>query len=200
MAPVPSDRHLLRARDLIDARDAEPLDVAALARAASSSPAHFARSFRRAFGETPHQYLLSRRMERAAALLRDTDTRSPASAPRWTRRAWARHHVLRPLARHDPDGLPRVAPLGQPPGVLNVPNPPMFDAKTSKAVLAMVAQGGMGGFMIECDDCQATYEELSARGVEFNQPPTVQPYGIDAAFRDPSGNQARLVQRTDQPG
>ena len=73
MAPVPSDRHLLRARDLIDARYADPLDVPALARAASASPAHFARAFRRAFGETPHQYLLSRRMERAAALLRDTD-------------------------------------------------------------------------------------------------------------------------------
>jgi AraC-like DNA-binding protein len=73
MAPVPSDRHLLRAKDLIDARYAEPLDVDALARAARASPAHFARSFRRAFGETPHQYLLTRRMERAAALLRGTD-------------------------------------------------------------------------------------------------------------------------------
>jgi AraC-like DNA-binding protein len=73
MAPVPPDRHLLRARDLIDARYAEPLDVSALARAARASPAHFARSFRRAFGETPHQYLLTRRMERAAALLRNTD-------------------------------------------------------------------------------------------------------------------------------
>lgn len=73
MTPVPSDRHLLRARDLIDARYAEPLDVDALARAARASTAHFARSFRRAFGETPHQYLLTRRMERAAALLRTTD-------------------------------------------------------------------------------------------------------------------------------
>ena len=73
MAPVPPDRHLLRARDLIDARYAEPLDVDALARAAHASPAHFARSFRRAFGETPHRYLLTRRMERAAALLRSTD-------------------------------------------------------------------------------------------------------------------------------
>jgi AraC-like DNA-binding protein len=70
---VPPDRHLLRARDLIDARYAEPLDVDALARAARASPAHFARSFRKAFGETPHQYLLTRRMERAAALLRNTD-------------------------------------------------------------------------------------------------------------------------------
>src|ERR687897_980415 len=73
MAAVPPDRHLLRARDLIDARYAEPLDVAALARAACVSRFHFVRSFRRAFGETPHQYLLTRRMERAAALLRTTD-------------------------------------------------------------------------------------------------------------------------------
>jgi AraC-like DNA-binding protein len=73
MRPVPLARHLLRARDLIDARYAEPLDVARLARAAHLSPAHFSRRFRVAFGESPHQYLLTRRMERAAALLRTTD-------------------------------------------------------------------------------------------------------------------------------
>jgi AraC-like DNA-binding protein len=72
-APVPPARHLLRAKDLVDARYREPLDVAALARAAHLSPAHFSREFRRAFGETPHQYLLTRRLERAAALLRHTD-------------------------------------------------------------------------------------------------------------------------------
>ena len=66
-------RHLLRAKDLIDARYREPLDVAALARAAHLSQAHFSREFRRAFGETPHQYLLTRRMERAASLLLSTD-------------------------------------------------------------------------------------------------------------------------------
>ncbi len=66
-------RHLLRAKDLVDARYREPLDVPALARAAHLSPAHFSREFRRTFGETPHQYLLTRRLERAAALLRNTD-------------------------------------------------------------------------------------------------------------------------------
>ena len=70
---VPPARHLLRAKDLVDARYRDPLDVPALARAARLSPAHFSREFRRAFGETPHQYLLTRRMERAAALLRNTD-------------------------------------------------------------------------------------------------------------------------------
>jgi AraC-like DNA-binding protein len=73
LVPVPPARHLLRAKDLVDARYREPLDVAALAGAAHLSPAHFSREFRRAFGETPHQYLLTRRLERAAALLRNTD-------------------------------------------------------------------------------------------------------------------------------
>ena len=73
MAPVPPTRHLLRAKDLADARYFEPLDVPALAKAARLSPAHFSREFRRAFGESPHQYLLTRRLERAAALLRTTD-------------------------------------------------------------------------------------------------------------------------------
>src|SRR5205809_3967802 len=73
IAPVPPARHLLRAKDLIDGRYREPLDVPALARAARLSTAHFSREFRRAFGETPHRYLLTRRLERAAALLRNTD-------------------------------------------------------------------------------------------------------------------------------
>jgi len=70
---VPSVRHLLRARDLADARYAEPLDVDDLARSAGLSRAHFSREFRRAFGESPHAYPLTRRLERAAALLRTTD-------------------------------------------------------------------------------------------------------------------------------
>jgi AraC-like DNA-binding protein len=68
-----STRHLLRAKDLIDARYRDTLDISALARVAHLSPAHFSREFRRTFGETPHQYLLTRRLERAAALLRGTD-------------------------------------------------------------------------------------------------------------------------------
>jgi AraC-like DNA-binding protein len=73
MAFVPPARHLLRARDLVDARYFEALTVEDLARAAGLSRAHFSREFGRAFGEPPHTYLLSRRLERAAALLRTTD-------------------------------------------------------------------------------------------------------------------------------
>jgi AraC-like DNA-binding protein len=73
MAFVPPARHLLRAKDLADARYFEPLRVEDLAHAAGLSRAHFSEEFRRAFGESPHVYLLTRRMERAAALLRTTD-------------------------------------------------------------------------------------------------------------------------------
>jgi AraC-like DNA-binding protein len=73
MAFVPPARHLLKAKDLADARYFEPLGVHDLANAAGLSRAHFSREFRRTFGEPPHSYLLTRRLERAAALLRNTD-------------------------------------------------------------------------------------------------------------------------------
>jgi AraC-like DNA-binding protein len=73
VAAVPPSRYLLRARDLADRRYAESITVADMARAAQLSPAHFSREFRRTFGESPHQYLLTRRLERAATLLRTTD-------------------------------------------------------------------------------------------------------------------------------
>ncbi len=73
VASVPPARHLLRAKDLADARYFDPLTVADLARAAGLSKAHFSHEFRRAFGESPHAYLLTRRLERAASMLRMTD-------------------------------------------------------------------------------------------------------------------------------
>ena len=73
MVHAPTARHLLRAKDLADARYFDTLDVDDLAAAAGLSRAHFSREFRRAFGESPHAYLLTRRLERAAALLRNTD-------------------------------------------------------------------------------------------------------------------------------
>src|SRR5262249_37032666 len=80
VANVPAARHLLRAKDLADARYFEPLAVADLAAAAGLSPAHFSRRFKATFGESPHQYLLTRRLERAAALLRASAGRVAAFA------------------------------------------------------------------------------------------------------------------------
>jgi AraC-like DNA-binding protein len=77
MAFAPPARHLLRARDLADARYAEPIGVPEMAAAAGLSKAHFSREFRRAFGESPYSYLLTRRLERAAVLLRSTDRTIP---------------------------------------------------------------------------------------------------------------------------
>jgi AraC-like DNA-binding protein len=73
MGSTPIARHLLRAKDVVDARYFEPLSVADLAREAGMSRAHFSREFKRAFGESPHAYVLTRRLERAASLLRNTD-------------------------------------------------------------------------------------------------------------------------------
>ena len=90
-----------------------------------------------------------------------------------------------------------VGPVGQD-GVglvlMTVPGEPVFDAETSAQLSEIVAKGAGGTIFLETDDCQASYDELSARGVVFNDPPTPQPYGIDTSFRDPSGNNVRLIQ------
>ncbi|MBO0770934.1 MAG: VOC family protein [Actinobacteria bacterium] len=78
--------------------------------------------------------------------------------------------------------------------LMPVPGQPMLDADDSAAMAGLVAKGAGGTLFLETDDCQAAYDELSARGVTFNDPPTPQPYGIDTSFRDPSGNNIRLTQ------
>jgi predicted enzyme related to lactoylglutathione lyase len=77
---------------------------------------------------------------------------------------------------------------------MSVPGPPVFDEKTREQIRGLLAKGAAGGLFFSTDDCRASYEELSGRGVEFSQEPTEQPYGVDAGFRDPSGNQMRMVQ------
>ena len=69
--------------------------------------------------------------------------------------------------------------------------------ETLEMLSEVVAQGAGGGMIFAVDDCRATYTELKAKGVEFTQEPVDQFYGVDAAFRDPSGNQHRITQRTD---
>jgi catechol 2,3-dioxygenase-like lactoylglutathione lyase family enzyme len=78
--------------------------------------------------------------------------------------------------------------------LMAVPGPPVFDDETRGQIVALMAKGAAGGLFFTTDDCRASYEELSGRGVEFQQEPTEQPYGIDAGFRDPSGNQMRMLQ------
>jgi catechol 2,3-dioxygenase-like lactoylglutathione lyase family enzyme len=78
--------------------------------------------------------------------------------------------------------------------LMAVPGPPVFDAETQAQIKALMAKGAASGLFFTTDDARGTYEELKGRGVEFQQEPAEQPYGIDAGFRDPSGNQMRMVQ------
>jgi catechol 2,3-dioxygenase-like lactoylglutathione lyase family enzyme len=78
--------------------------------------------------------------------------------------------------------------------LMPVPGPPMLDPDSSASLAELVAKGAGGTLFLETDDCQASYDELSARGVTFNDPPTPREYGIDTSFRDPSGNNIRLTQ------
>jgi catechol 2,3-dioxygenase-like lactoylglutathione lyase family enzyme len=89
-----------------------------------------------------------------------------------------------------------VGAVGQDVGIalLEIPGPPVFDAETREQIGALVAKGAAGGLFFATDDIESTYEELKSRGVEFQQEPTEQPYGTDAGFRDPSGNQMRVAQ------
>ena len=82
--------------------------------------------------------------------------------------------------------------------ILSLPGPPAIDEESAEQLTALVARGavsGGGSVIFASDDVQATYEDLSARGVEFTKPPMERSYGIDAAFRDPSGNAYRITQR-----
>jgi catechol 2,3-dioxygenase-like lactoylglutathione lyase family enzyme len=79
--------------------------------------------------------------------------------------------------------------------LMSIPGPPVFEEETRQQILNLLAKGASGGLFFTADDVQKTYEELSSRGVEFTQEPTEQPYGIDAGFRDVSGNHFRMTQR-----
>jgi catechol 2,3-dioxygenase-like lactoylglutathione lyase family enzyme len=90
-----------------------------------------------------------------------------------------------------------VGPVGQPDvalALMTVPGPPVFDAETSQQVKAIVAKGAAGGLFFSTEDCRAEFEDLKSRGVEFAEEPTDRPYGVDAGFRDLSGNHFRMIQ------
>ena len=90
-----------------------------------------------------------------------------------------------------------VGPAGQPEVsivLMAVPGPPVMDPETAEQVESLMAKGFAGTIFLATDDCQAAYEELTGRGVEFVDQPEERPYGIDSSFRDPSGNHIRLTQ------
>jgi uncharacterized glyoxalase superfamily protein PhnB len=78
--------------------------------------------------------------------------------------------------------------------LMAIPGPPVMDAETAEQVEGLMAKGFAGTVFLATDDCQASYEELKARGVEFTEAPEERPYGIDSGFRDPSGNSLRLTE------
>ncbi len=96
-----------------------------------------------------------------------------------------------------------VGPVGQPEVaivLMAIPGPPMMDLETAEQVRNLMAKGFAGTIFLTTEDCQAAYEELKGRGVEFVEQPEERPYGIDAAFRDPSGNHIRLTQVREPAG
>jgi catechol 2,3-dioxygenase-like lactoylglutathione lyase family enzyme len=78
--------------------------------------------------------------------------------------------------------------------LMEIPGPPVFDEETRAKIQALMAKGASGGLFFTADDIQASHAAMKERGVEFTQEPTEQPYGIDAGFRDPSGNHFRMMQ------
>jgi uncharacterized glyoxalase superfamily protein PhnB len=92
-----------------------------------------------------------------------------------------------------------VGPVGQPDFAITlmaIPGPPVMEPDTAEQVKDLMAKGFAGTVFLTTEDCQTSYEELKGRGVEFSEPPEERPYGIDAGFRDPSGNSFRLTQVT----
>jgi uncharacterized glyoxalase superfamily protein PhnB len=95
-----------------------------------------------------------------------------------------------------------VAPPGQDDVeivLMPIPGPPVMDEETAQQVRTVMANGFAGTVFLATDDCQKSYEELKARGVEFTEAPEQRPYGIDSGFRDPSGNSIRLTQVMNVP-
>ncbi len=89
-----------------------------------------------------------------------------------------------------------VGPPGQDVSIvlMAIPGEPVMDTETAEQVKSLISKGFAGTAFLTTDDCQASYEELKARGVEFSEAPEERPYGIDSGFRDPSGNSIRLTE------
>jgi uncharacterized glyoxalase superfamily protein PhnB len=90
-----------------------------------------------------------------------------------------------------------VGPVGQEDvsiTLMAIPGPPVMDDESAEQLKTVMSKGFAGTVFLTTEDCQASYEELKARGVEFSETPEERPYGIDSGFRDPSGNSIRLTE------
>jgi AraC-like DNA-binding protein len=187
-------------RDLIDRALSEPLDVRRRAAHAGYSRFHFIRAFRAAYGETPAQYLGRRRIERSQELLAlaNLTVREVGELVGFTSLA---AFSGRFKARVTDDGFrwTTVHAADQPDVVLILGQigPPMVAEEQAPKLRELVAMGAFGVGVLQTDDCVATYQELSANGVEFLQEPQGRPYGVEAVLRDDSGNWFALTEAAD---
>ncbi len=211
--------HLRAAKDLMDRAYSEPLDLDALARRAGYSRYHFLRAFRDAYGETPRTYLTRRRQSGRSPRLSALPTLARGGRRKEDDMIKRLSHAGVPVLDQDSAKALYTEKLGfevrtdatmdefrwltvGPPDqpdfefILYEPGPPMHDEESAQHIRALVAKGALGGGVWETDDVRKTYEELSANGVEFLQEPAERPYGIEAVFRDDSGNWFSLTQRT----
>jgi AraC-like DNA-binding protein len=176
---------LRRVRDRIDREYAQPLDVEALARGAHMSAGHLSRQFKLAYGESPYSYLMTRRIERAMALLRRGDLSVTEVCS----------EVRGDVGKDDmrwitvgPADQPGTSIVLDPPGA----NPGITDDER-RTIAEMMAKGAYAMLVLATKDVDATFEQLQASDAEIVQEPTDQPYGIrDCAVRDPAGNMIRI--------
>jgi AraC-like DNA-binding protein len=213
---------LRRIRDRMDREYAQPLDVEALARGVHMSAGHLSREFKLAYGESPYSYLMTRRIERAMALLRRgdlsvTEVCFAVGCASLGTFSSSIHACF--LPHDDPDaslafyrdalgfevrsdvgqGKMRwitVGPAGQP-GTSILLAPPATDPGITederRTIAEMMAKGTYGWILLATKDLDSTFERLEASGAEVVQEPTEQPYGVrDCAFRDPAGNLIRI--------
>jgi AraC-like DNA-binding protein len=196
---------LRRVRDRIDREYAQPLDVEALARGAHMSAGHLSRQFRRAYGESPYAYLMTRRIERAMALLRQGDLSvtevcfevgcaSPGTfSTRFTELVGVPPSAYRRDATRATAGMPPcVAKQVTRPVYPPVATPGLTDEER-RTVAEMMAKGTYASINLATTDLDGTFERLQSGASEVVQEPTEQPYGLrDCAFRDPAGNLIRI--------